>query len=349
METVAQAKSKFFNIQIVLALCLAILIFCLRWFVFNQFDLALWSGLVLFLEITLGGRMLWSVFQFYQPQRTLSFNPILILIMITLSVGYAFYFGMAYVPWVDSEELYSVGFPFHLLSLFFVFWILFYEWWFFKNDIRNQQSTKRLLMMQDDLKNSEIKNIQQHVQPHFLFNSLNSINSLILADQFEAQKMVVELSDFLRHSVLKNQKMFVSLKEEIDQIKRYFSIEKIRFTDRLSYEILHKKEDDQIQIPSMILQPLVENAIKHGLYGQINQTHIELIFRREKAYLIVEMKNPYEPTMIKKKGTGFGLNSVRKKLYWLFAENHLLETKTDDQTFITCLKIPLKDESSINR
>lgn len=348
MDSNVLARKKYIRIQLVLAIGMGLLVFCLRTGVFDQLEEAIWFGGLVTLEIIVGGGLVWNIFQFYQPKRTFSFNPIFILLTISFLVGYGFYTLSNFNPWMDRDHLYSVGFPFHLVALFFLFWILYYEWWFLKQEIRNEYNTKRLLGLQEDLKNAEIKNIQQNVQPHFLFNSLNSINSLMLIDVEEAQHMIVKLSEFLRHSVMKNQEMYITLEDELNQIDRYFSIEKIRFASRLNYEITCPDELNKIEIPSMLLQPLIENAIKYGIYGTVNQSCIKLSVERLNNYLIIHMENPYDPDQGASKGTGFGLKSVRQKLYWLYAEANLLETKTVQEKFITKLKIPLRDESNFN-
>lgn len=346
MDPIALARKKYIQVQTVLAICMGFLVFGLRWGVFDQFEEAIWFGSLVAIEIFIGGGLVWNIFQFYQPKKTFSFNPIFILLTISLLIGYGFYTLSNFNPWMDREHLYNIGFPFHLVALFFLFWILYYEWWFLKQEIRNEYNTKRLLGLQEDLKNAEIKNIQQNVQPHFLFNSLNSINSLMLIDVEEAQHMIVKLSEFLRHSVMKNQKMYISLADELAQIDRYFSIEKIRFASRLNYEITCPEELKKIEIPSMLLQPLLENAIKYGIYGTVQQSCIRLQVDRVNNYLIIRMENPYDPDQGASKGTGFGLKSVRQKLYWLYAEANLLDTKTQGDQFITKLKIPLRDESN---
>lgn len=348
MDPIALARKKYIQIQMVLAICMGLLVFCLRWGVFDQFEEAIWFGSLVTLEIVIGGGLVWNIFQFYQPKKTFSFNPIFILLTISFLVGYGFYTLSNFNPWIDREHLYSIGFPFHLVALFFLFWILYYEWWFLKQEIRSEYNTKRLLGLQEDLKNAEIKNIQQNVQPHFLFNSLNSINSLMLIDVEEAQHMIVKLSEFLRHSVMKNQKMYITLEDEFAQIDRYFSIEKIRFASRLNYEITCPEELKKIEIPSMLLQPLLENAIKYGIYGTVLQSTISLSVAKVQNYLVIRMENPYDPDQSSSKGTGFGLKSVRQKLYWLYAEANLLETQTKGEKFVTKLKIPLRDESTVD-
>lgn len=348
MDTIGISESKNFRIQVTLATCFgglyAFALFC-NGYGYQDY---LYAGLVFAFEVLLGARLMITVFRYFQPLKTMSFVPLTILVLQTLLVSGLVYFIVHKLPSNWRPEIYQPNIVAHFILLFFIFWVFFYEWWFLKNEVRNANETKRVLELQEDLKNSEIKNIQQNIQPHFLFNSLNSISSLTLSEPEEAQKMVVKLSEFLRHSVVKNQKMFVTLKEELEQINRYLAIEQIRFSHRLKFILTHDEENNPLDIPAMLLQPLIENAIKYGLYGQTGKTEIHMSCIREGNYLVVQITNPVDENHTVKKGTGFGLNSIRKKLYLLFAENNLLGTELKDQIFRTELKIPLKHEGNID-
>lgn len=348
MEAIGISESKNFRTQVILAFCLGGLYALVLLSIGNPAGVALYGGLFLMLEVFIGGRMMTTVFRFFQPKNTLSLVPLTILILQTLILTGLLYFLISKLPLRFQPMLFLPNFWLHTLYVFLLSWIFFYEWWFLKNDLRNAKDTQRLLQLQDDLKNAEIQNIQQNIQPHFLFNSLNSISSLTITAPEEAQKMVVLLSDFLRHSVVKNQKMFVSLQEELEQIQRYLDIEQIRFSHRLRFELSHQEDNNTLEIPAMILQPLIENAIKFGLYGQTGQVDIKLKCERKGRYLFVKISNPVDENHTIKKGTGFGIKSIQKKLYLLFAENNLLQTHKDGHVFITQLKIPLKNESNFN-
>ncbi|MFA7272692.1 MAG: histidine kinase [Crocinitomicaceae bacterium] len=348
MEPIGISESKQLRIQIILAVSLGSLYALCLFLSAYSWEKALWAGLFILLEIFLAARVLNNVFRYFQPKQTFSFVPFSILILLTGVIGFLVALLVKNLPFAWKPLMYLPSFSIHLLLLFFALCILFYEWWFLKNDVRNQQNTQRLLLLQEDLKNAEIKNIQQNIQPHFLFNSLNSISALTLTEPEEAQKMVVKLSEFLRHSVVKNQKMFVSLREELNQIERYLAIEQIRFSHRLKFVLKHNEENDSLEIPAMILQPLLENAIKFGLYGQTGETLIELNCYRSSHYLHLELSNPVDEDLIDKKGTGFGLSGLRKKLYLLYAQNHLLTTHREGTIFLTTLKIPIEDENDTN-
>ncbi len=310
---------------------------------------AIYAGSFVFLEAILGGRLLQSVFRFFQPKVTFSFIPVSILVLLTGLISGSFYLLIKFLPSEWKPLIYAPNFWVHLSFLFLVYWLMYYEWWFIKNKARMAKETQRLLEIQNHLKDAEIKNLQQNFQPHFLFNSLNSISSLTLIDPAQAQQMIVQLSDFLRHSVLKNQRKYVSLKEELEQIRRYLSIEQIRFSHRLNFNLTHETMNDEVQIPFMILQPLVENAVKHGLLADTSEVNIEMKSERRDHYLWIYLSNPIDQEEKTKKGTGFGLSSIRKKLYLLYAENSLLSVRADNGRFETILKIPINNEGNTDR
>lgn len=192
------------------------------------------------------------------------------------------------------------------------------------------------------LKEAELQKLQQQLQPHFLFNSLNSINALIIVNPDEASKMVQKLSDFLRYTTKNSDGQWVNVKEELNFLELYLDIEKIRFGHRLEIEKSMDEKCLGAEIPALILQPIVENAIKFGLYGTTDTVKISLKVNCDEKYTYLEVKNPFDQEMIPPKGTGFGLNGLKRRLYLLYARNDLMETRTEDHTFIASLKIPIK-------
>ena len=191
------------------------------------------------------------------------------------------------------------------------------------------------------VKEAELVMLRQQLQPHFLFNSLNSINALIGAEPALARKMIQQLSDFLRGTLKKDEQQFVELREEWEHLKLYLEIEKVRFGDRLNIELSLPDEVATYKLPTLILQPLVENAIKFGLYGTTSDITITIKAEIQGAMLMVEIINPYEEdSQASVRGTGFGLNSVQRRLYLLFSRNDLLNTRKNDKLFVTELKIP---------
>ncbi|OQP51039.1 histidine kinase [Niastella yeongjuensis] len=187
---------------------------------------------------------------------------------------------------------------------------------------------------------AELYKLRQQLQPHFLFNSLNSISALITIQPAQARKMIQQLSDFLRGTLKKEDNQWISLEDELQHLQLYLDIEKVRFGHRLN-TTLHSETCDKLQLPSMLLQPLVENAIKFGLYDTTDTVTISIAATQENNYLVITIQNPFDPeTSSPKHGTGFGLSSVQRRLYLLFARNDLLNTRHTDNLFTTVIKIP---------
>ncbi|HMF70088.1 MAG TPA: histidine kinase [Flavitalea sp.] len=196
-------------------------------------------------------------------------------------------------------------------------------------------------------KDAELYSLRQQLQPHFLFNSLNSISALVGSDPELSRKMINQLSAFLRGTLNKEDNGRISLAEELEHLELYLDIEKVRFGHRLK-TVLDVHDTDSV-LPPMILQPIVENAIKFGLYDTIGVVTIELIAQRIANDLVIAVRNPYDPeTADPRKGTGFGLSSIRRRLFLLFSRNDLVTTSYDQLQFTTIVKIPQHDQSNNN-
>ncbi|MGB3153267.1 MAG: histidine kinase, partial [Chitinophagaceae bacterium] len=190
-------------------------------------------------------------------------------------------------------------------------------------------------------KEAELFKLRQQLQPHFLFNSLNSINALIGSRPEEARKMVQQLSDFLRGTIKKEETQWVTLQEELQYLQLYLAIEKVRFGNRLNTEIEVEESIKQLKLPALILQPIMENAIKFGLYDTTGETVIRLHAGKDGHNLFIAVQNPFDPeTSSPKQGIGFGLKSVQRRLYLLFARTDLLSTEAKENIFTTTVKIP---------
>lgn len=190
-------------------------------------------------------------------------------------------------------------------------------------------------------RDAELFNLRQQLQPHFLFNSLNSINALIGTQPKEARKMVQQLSEFLRGTIKKDETQWVSLGEELQHLQLYLDIETIRFGNRLQTVVEKDESAAAMKLPALLLQPIVENAIKFGLYDTIGQTTIHINASAGHNELILSVQNPFDPeTSRNRTGVGFGLRSIERRLYLLFARTNLLSTQTEGNIFTTVLKIP---------
>lgn len=210
--------------------------------------------------------------------------------------------------------------------------------WVYIND--KQDSEKRKQDGERLAREAELSNLRLQLQPHFLFNSLNSISAMVGTEPDRARTMIHQLSDFLRGTVRKEAAL-VALEEELEHLQLYLEIEKVRFGHRLQTNVECSDGIMKLKVPSLLLQPVVENAIKFGLYDTVGEVTISICAKQEGDALILEVRNPFDPqTSQPRKGTGFGLSSVQRRLYLLYAQNNLVQTQQLDNTFITTLRIP---------
>jgi two-component system, LytTR family, sensor kinase len=211
-------------------------------------------------------------------------------------------------------------------------------WFTFRDqqEIENRRNANEKLARE-----AELSRLRQQLQPHFLFNSLNSISALVGTKPEEARRMIQQLSDFLRGTLRKDDQQLVTLSEELDHLQLYLDIEKVRFGHRLKTHIDLDQHVPGMKIPSLLLQPVVENAIKFGLYDTTGEIIIRITAKKQEQYLFISVENPFDPVTARpKQGTGFGLNSVQRRVYLLYGRQDLLTTSQDDMIFTTSLKIP---------
>jgi sensor histidine kinase YesM len=211
--------------------------------------------------------------------------------------------------------------------------------WFTQQE--QKENEQRKADAEKSAREAELYRLRQQLQPHFLFNSLNSISALIGRKPEEARTMIYQLSDFLRGTLKKEENEFVSLDEELQHLQLYLDIEKVRFGHRLSTRICPDDSCQNMLLPAMLLQPLVENSIKFGLYDTTGKVTISIKAQCIDGQLVVNIENPYDPDTAKPRtGTGFGISGIKRRLYLLFARHDLLETRGEKNIFTTTVKIP---------
>ncbi len=190
------------------------------------------------------------------------------------------------------------------------------------------------------VREAELNMLKTQINPHFLFNSLNSISLLINRDQNRAREMIIKLSDFLRYSLRFGEEEQIQLKDELENMDRYLDIEKIRFGNKLLYEKNVENIALNLPIPNMILLPLLENAVKHGVYESLDPVHIQLVVKKEGRILMIEVKNEYDPESISLKGAGIGLKNIKERLLLLYGRCDLINYSAENGVFKVNLIIP---------
>ena len=324
-----------------LVLCLAQIL------VLHRFELSwrvsLIDSLVYISILAISCALATLIFRYYQPGESNRIYRLIFAVSISALGTALFEFIMPYMISNDEnyynflEQSMPLRFIVFLLVLSFVS-LLSWMW----NTLKSKKTEETQKHEYNKLmKEAELLGLQQKLQPHFLFNSLNSISALAASDPQRTRLMVQQLSDFLRGTLRKDERESVKLKEELGNIYLYLEIEKVRFGDRLSVKIESDQLCDELMVPALILQPLVENSIKFGLYGTTGAITIRLTAACYDNMLHITITNPVDADSTDGAGgTGFGLSFVKRRLFLLFSRNDLIECRREAELFTTLLKVP---------
>ena len=313
---------------------------------------ALWDSVVSNVFIGIGCILMTNNLRFYLPEKYR--YAILLVWSIALSafMSIASYWALRgilpkeqdYIRVLDNSSTIRFWITVLIISWVAIVSVLWYR------QQENAEAEKRKSAAEKLSKEAELYKLRQQLQPHFLFNSLNSISALAGSQPELARKMIHQLSEFLRGTLRKEEHQWVTLADELQHLSLYLEIEKVRFGHRLDTQITSDNNAGLLKLPPMLLQPLVENAIKFGLYDTTGSITVKITATAEEDHLLIEVQNPFDPeTSSPRQGTGFGLSSVQRRLYLLFARNDLLVTKAQQNLFITTVKIPQHDQSDTDR
>ena len=187
---------------------------------------------------------------------------------------------------------------------------------------------------------AELRALRAQIHPHFLFNSLNSINALVTADPQEARRVCILLGDFLRRSLTLGTRDRVAFSDELTLAEELLSIEKVRFGSRLRFETQVEEPARAWPVPPLVLQPLVENAVTHGIAQCLDGGTIRLEARPRGDRLFVAIDNPRDAEAPRRKGTGIGLDNVRRRLEALYGREAILRHRANGDSFRVELEIP---------
>lgn len=246
--------------------------------------------------------------------------------MFGSDAGYMEYFKKS-IPWRTAT-----GILYYWLIILVYFLLIYYR--NMKSSLVKEAELKTLI------RESELNSLKSQINPHFLFNSLNSISSLTMIHPEKAQEMIIKLSDFLRYSVANKDEKLTSLRDEIENVNRYLDIEKIRFGKRLS---VHQQIDESVlemKLPVLILQPLIENAIKYSIHENPEPALIELICKSQPDILLIAVKNQYDPEMNQQRGAGLGLQNIMNRLKIIYNRDDLMAIRKDNNLFEIRIVIP---------
>jgi LytS/YehU family sensor histidine kinase len=204
----------------------------------------------------------------------------------------------------------------------------------FKEKVKRESELKSLI------REAELHALKSQINPHFLFNSLNSISSLTMSDPTKAQEMVINLSSLMRYSLKHDQNEKVRFGTELENNKLYLAIEKVRFGNKFLTVFKVDENCYKGELPNMILQPIYENAIKYGVYEAIEPVEIITEAWCTGESLVISVSNSYDPGVISKKGEGIGLRNIRERMNIIYGNPGLLKIKDNKKIFTVTLTIP---------
>lgn len=228
---------------------------------------------------------------------------------------------------------------------FFAVWAALYVAFGYANEMHAVE--RRADSYRIEAQNAQLRALHYQVNPHFLFNTLNSLSTLVLkGSKTEAETMIMNLSSFLRSSLAIDPEQLVSLDEEIALQRLYLDIEQTRFPDRLHVEVAMPKDLEHACVPVLILQPIIENAIKYGVAPSKGTIAIRLTASAEYGLLVLRVENDIDPKApVPPSGTGLGLGNVRERLLTRYGPAAGCEWgKADDGGFFVSLWLPLAQQ-----
>lgn len=312
------------------------------------FDFSLTDGLM-FNGLLLGfGLLLWNIVKYISPENQGITNTILnqALVIIIATSLITFLSDRVLHKLIGEDEaiiqFLSFSIPWRIFVGTFYLGMLDLVYYLLQYTSSLKEKEKEEVELQNLLKQAELDALKFQLNPHFIFNSLNSISSLTLMDNMKAHEMVIKLSEFLRGSLGSENQELHTLEDELAQMKRYLDIERVRFGDRLELKEEIEPQCLKKKVPNLILQPLYENAIKYGIYEQLDNVVIKTKVYCDGDKLNILITNNYDSESVPQKGKGIGLKNIRNRLDLIYGKSDLVTIKKGRDVFSIELLIPQK-------
>lgn len=292
------------------------------------------------------GLGLWYVVRFAaSPDKRLYvsiLNYFIAGVLMILSWVFTCWLILESIPWHSETYLQLLGENIHLrlfLGLVFTLVIvLVYYLIRYYQDL--QDKILRHAQLEEMIRKTELDALKNQLNPHFLFNSLNSISSLTITQPEKASEMTIKLSEFLRYSLKQDALQTIAFKQEVEHTMLYLDIERIRFGDKLIFTSDIQELAYESMVPNLILQPLFENAVKHGVQQSGEIVNIHLVAQLNRNDLHISVTNNFDPQWTSSKGKGIGLDNIRNRLKIIYNRGGLLQIKKEESIFSVSLVIP---------
>ena len=273
---------------------------------------------------------------------------VIIASIVTGTIIYALVYAASYIAGTMQHEEFNIARPIAgsvNLSGITLLWCLIYFVVHYMENYKKKEIES--LIWEAAVKDYELKTLKSQLNPHFMFNAMNSIRALIEEDPQSAKVAITKLSNILRYSLQMERMERVPLEDEIETVKNYLDLERIRFEDRLNYKLDIDRASEKIEIPPMMIQTLVENGIKHGVSkrtkgGEINlKSKIQSTSNGPRLRIEIRNSGHFSEEQLKK-SNGFGVSNTKHRLNLLFGESANFSIKNENgDTVLAEVEIPI--------
>jgi two-component system, LytTR family, sensor histidine kinase AlgZ len=210
----------------------------------------------------------------------------------------------------------------------------------------SREAQARALKAQVLARDAELKALRAQVNPHFLFNCLHSVSALTTSDPGKAREMCILLADFLRTTLRLGGKETITLEEELALVRSYLAIEKVRFGARVQLEEDVANDAMPLPLPPLLLQPLVENAIRHGIANLPEGGVIRLSAKHKNNAVSILVENSFDPDSPSQLKTGLGLDNIRQRLNARYGDDANITIQTEGNSFLVKLRLPMHENGA---
>jgi len=310
-----------------------------------------WQTSIVYLVICLSGLILTHQYRHYIKKNNWINLPIkqmlprvLIACLIIGSVIYILAFASDYALGQFKSDEFKIASPLagiiNLSGVVAIWSLIYFSFHYFQNYKRAEIES---YIWEAAVKDFELKTLKSQLNPHFMFNALNSIRALIDEDPKNAQNAVTKLSNILRYSLKIERNETVPLDEEMQTVADYLALEAMRLEERIKYKISVDPKSSKIEIPPMMIQTLVENGIKHGIAKRTNGGEIFVTTKLENSNLYINIKNSgqIEEDLLKQ-SNGFGISNTKQRLSLIYGDNAKFEIKNNSDDLVSAeITIPV--------